>query len=89
MYAKKPLPVIEQETEELEKLIEEQIPINRKFKKKKRFFLAVTLFLVVGAVASFLFYNYSVYNRKLDNYRNEADQRIAEYEEFFDGVKTQ
>ena len=84
MYAKKPLPVIEQETEELEKLIEEQIPINRKFKKKKRIFLAVTLLLVVGAAASFLFYNYSVYNRKLDNYRNEADQRIAEYEEFFD-----
>lgn len=86
MYAKKPLPVIEQETEELEKLIEEQIPINRKFKKKKRIFLAVTLFLVVGAAASFLFYNYSSYNRKLDNYRNEADQRIAEYEEFFDAL---
>ncbi len=86
MYAKKSLPVIQQETEELEKLIEEQIPINRKFKKKKRIFLAVTLFLVVGAVASFLFYNYSAYNRKLDNYRNEADQRIAEYEEFFDSL---
>lgn len=86
MIEKKPLPVIQQETEELEMLIEKQISINRKFKKKKRIFLAITLFLVVGAVVSFLFYNTSDYNRKLDNYRKEAEQRIAEYEDFFDAM---
>lgn len=82
----KPIPIIEREIEELENLIEEQLLINQKIKKKRLTLIAVMFSISIVAVISFKIYISSVYDKKIEEYRTYTESRIEEYEQFLDSI---
>lgn len=82
----KPIPTIQKEIEEVENLIEEQLLINQKIKKKRQILIAVMFSIVIVAVISSKIYNSSVYDKKIEEYRTYTESRIEGYEQFLESI---
>ena len=82
----KPISTIQKEIEEVENLIEEQLLINQKIKKKRQILIAVMFCIVIVAVISSKIYNSSVYDKKIEEYRTYTESRIEGYEQFLESI---